>query len=371
MILTVALYVLWQHRFERCPAFSTFNLADLRAITPQPACGEWGGPDSSPTFTLKVDPAHPGGVATRLALPIPEAVEFLELRFQLAANNLTPGKQLWEDGRAMIEWHFPAGGTTWENDAFGSARFDHVGRATESVTRPDHPPAIPILRIENLGTGGEFKVMKFEGTVLRERLIWKIGRWVLMAGWMFWVIAWLGFRRKNSLIRASLAAFIVLLTTVYFIVPGPWKTITPFGASFQIGEVSKNANHTAGTASPLEIRLESMAAHRSKILKPVGKIPDKGDYTLQFKHYAEKARPILHAFLLFGPTLLLACLVGRKPALFLSIMLALGIEAAQVSFGYGFDRTDVIDLVCDGVGIVIALIAHRYLRCRFPRLIAT
>ena len=147
--------------------------------------------------------------------------------------------------------------------------------------------------------------------------------------------------------------------------------IHPFGRSFQIGEPVSDANRTTILVSPFEIPQENRSAYHSETLKTVGKIPEKGDYTLQFKHYAERARPVLHAFLLFGPTLLLACLVGRKAALLLSIMLALGIEVAQVSFGYGFDQTDIIDLFCDGGGIAIALIVHFYLSRRFPRLIAT
>lgn len=122
----------------------------------------------------------------------------------------------------------------------------------------------------------------------------------------------------------------------------------------------------AQTSSPDDVG-NGMVSHWSPVaLKAVGKIPDKGDFTLRLKLQAEKARSILHVILLFAPTLVSACLVGRKATVSLAIIVALCIEAAQFSFGFGFDRVDVFDLVWDATGIVIALAAHRYLKRKFP-----
>ena len=100
----------------------------------------------------------------------------------------------------------------------------------------------------------------------------------------------------------------------------------------------------------------------------MGKIPDQGDFTLRLKHYAAKARSLLHIALLFGPTLLIACLVGKRPAWSLGVILALAVEAAQFAFGYGFDWVDVFDLACDATGIALALAVHHRLK-RFVPLI--
>ena len=366
MLLLAALYVLWQHRFERSPEFPSCHLADLRAGNPPFPGAEWRGTESQPTLTLRADPARMG-VATRLALPIGKPVEFLRLRFQVSAQQLVPGEERWQDGRAMIEWHSPVAGSEWENDPFGSAQFDQAGGIIEFIMRPERSPAIPVLRVENLGISGEFTVSTFEATVVRERMIWKIGRWFLMAGWLAWALAWIRSNGKPGALRSLLAATIWLLTGIYFVVPGPWKCLKSFGNSFQIGEL---VTPRPDFPRP-DLSLQTLPGNLQNLspapVKSVGEIPEKGDFTLRLKRYAENARPLLHIILLFAPTLAMACLVGRKSAGSLAIIFALSIEAAQLAFGYGFDRVDAIDLACDAVGIAVALAGHRWLRRIFPR----
>ncbi|MEY3898682.1 MAG: hypothetical protein RLZZ214_4204 [Verrucomicrobiota bacterium] len=370
LLLVAALYFFWQHRFERSPEFPTCHLADLRAGISLSPDAEWNGPASRSALTLRADPAR-SGVATRLPLPIGKPVDFLHLRCQVSAHNLIPGKEIWQDGRAMIEWHSPGGGPDWENDPFGSAQFDQAGGMTEFVMRPERPPAIPVLRVENLGTSGEFTISTFEATVLRERMIWKIGRWILMVGWLAWALAWIRSRGKPGMVRSLLAAMVWLLMGVYFVVPGPWKCLRSFDTSFQIGEVATFRSDSTRSLSPLQ-SLPLNSHNLSPVpVKSVGKIPDKGDFTLRLKHYAENFRSVLHVFLLFGPTLAIACLVGRRSACSLAIILTLCVEAAQLSFGYGFDRVDVFDLACDGVGIAVALFVHRRLQRIFPRAVCS
>jgi glycopeptide antibiotics resistance protein len=69
--------------------------------------------------------------------------------------------------------------------------------------------------------------------------------------------------------------------------------------------------------------------------------------------------------LLFGPTLVLAWLVGCKSAKSLALGLAVSIEAAQTAFGYGFDWVDVFDLFCDGLGIALAIWLYQKISRRF------
>ena len=65
--------------------------------------------------------------------------------------------------------------------------------------------------------------------------------------------------------------------------------------------------------------------------------------------------------MLLGPTLVMACLVGGRPSAFLSVLLAIGTEAAESAFGYGFDLLDAVDLICDGAGIILGLWIHKAL----------
>lgn len=357
LILVAALGFLWQNRFERSPGFPTIRLADLRAATTQPTGVEWLGPATRPKLRLWVNPSDPRPVVARLELPGMHAVDLLHLRIQIAATNLMPGKQDWEDGRCIIEWHSPAGGAAWENNRLGSARHNTLGETQEWVTRPDRPPAIPVLRVENLGTGGDFELSVFEATVVRETWVWKIGRWVIMAAWLAWAVAWIGV--KAGFIRPLLAATVWLVMGLYFVVPGPWKLYHSIVTPFQIGQ-EVTSSHVPVARPPDPISSSPMP------LESVGEIPDQGDFTLRLKLYAAKARPMLHIILLWAPTLLIACLVGAKSARSLAVILALAIETAQVAFGYGFDWVDVFDLACDGTGIALALLAHRHLKRLSP-----
>ncbi len=359
-ILVAGIYFLWQERFERSPGFPTIRLADHRATASLPPGAEWLGPENRPRLRLRVDPVHPGVVVTHLDFPWTQAVDYLHLRFQISATKLMPGKQVWDDGRCIIEWHSPAGGTAWENNYIASARYNHRREIDEWITRPDHPPAIPALRVENLGIGGDFELSGFEATVVRETWIWKIGRWIVMGAWLAWAVAWIGTRA--GFIRALLAATVWLVMGLYFVVPGPWKLQHSFGTHFDIGKEITSFHDPA--ANPL-----SHPTSNPQAVESVGKIPDQGDFTLRLKHYAAKARPLLHIILLLGPTLLFACLVGARPARTLAVILALAIEAAQCAFGYGFDWVDIVDLACDAAGIALALAAHCHLK-RWSPLVA-
>jgi hypothetical protein len=366
VLLLGALYALWQHRFERSPGHPTVRLSDLRA-TASPAPGvEWLGSESDPRLRLRVDPAHPDVVA-RIDLPGIQAVDFLHLRFQVSATDLRPGRELWEDGRCIIEWHSPTPGSAWENNPFCSVRQDQTSGVAEMVLRPDQSPAIPALRLENLGTSGDLELSRFEATVLRERLAWKIGRGLLMAGWLAWAVAWIGPAAKTGRLRSLFASVIWLVMGLCFVIPGPWKDVRYFGAGFQIGPETRVApDHSPSRPPTVDLSSAAPAA-----LESVGKIPDQGDFTLRLKHYAANARPLLHIILLFAPALATACLVGRKPARSLAIMFAFAIESAQLAFGFGFDWVDVFDLASDAVGIALALVAHSHLKPKFPHWIAS
>ncbi len=358
--LMAALFFLWQHRFERSPEFSTYRLADLRQQAIPTSGVEWSGDAKDPAITLRVDqPESP--VVTRLEFPGIGAVSFLHLRYQISARQLEPGNEKWEDGRGIVEWRSAHNGGGWENDRFNSARYDGGSGVTECVLRPEDPPGIPALRIENLGVSGGLTLSLFEATVLRERVVWKIGRWVLMAAWIAWVAACIGPVGRRRFVRPALTGAVSLLMVIYFVVPGPWKILHALGGKFQTGPEIRNVQMPAfhpGAANLPAPKLES-----------VGKIPDKGDLSLRIKHLAEKARPFLHSLLLFVPALVVSCLIGWRRMVPLMALLSVAIEAAQVMFGYGFDLQDVFDLFNDSVGIALAmLIYHRLRKTHSPKL---
>ncbi len=335
LLLLAATGLLWQYRFERVPGVSPLRPATI----PSPGAG-WEGE----ALRLKVGPAQPGPVVARLVFPEIRAVDFLHLRYNLAAEDLVPGRKRWEDGRLILEWQPPGGGPHRDNP-LSTVRHHLGGRVEEWVAHPAGPAAIPSLRIEHLGVGGEVVLKDLQVSVVRERLWWKVGHWVLLGAWFAWLVGWMG--KRHGLARTFAAAAIWLLVGVHFVVPGPWRSFQSFGPPFQIGTAA-----AVGPRFPDRPPIPAVAA---------GEIPEQGHLALRLKRLVSEARPFLHIALLFGPTLLSACLVGRRPAGSLGVLFSLAIEGAQLAFGYGFDAVDVFDLACDAVGIALALLVHRRL----------
>ena len=335
LLLLAATGLLWQFRFECVPGIP--RLQPAASLSPG---ATWEGE----TLRLKVSPAEPGPVVARLDFPGTQPVDFLHLRFNFAAKDLLPGPKLWQDGRLILEWQ-PPGGGAHQDSPMSTVRHRLGGGVEEWVTHPDGPAAIPSLRVEHLGVGGEVELKDLQVSVVRERLSWKLGRWLLLGAWFVWLVGWIGLHA--GLPRTFAAAAIWLLVGVHFVVPGPWHSYKSLVQPFQIGTAA-----AAGQRPPDPLKIAPVAA---------GELPEQGALTLRLKHLVSGARPFLHIALLFGPTLLCACLVGRQPAGSLGVLFSLAIEGAQLAFGYGFDAVDVFDLVCDATGIALALFVHHRL----------
>jgi hypothetical protein len=353
LALVAALAGLWAYRFERVPGLPVWRLADLQAAAPVLPGVEWTGTPADPAVRLWVDAGNPQ-LAVRLALPGIPPVDMLHVRFRMSSRGLIPGPEKWDDGRLLVEWHPPDGGPGWENDQCHSIRYDHASEEETLVMHPLRAPAVPALRIEHLGHSGEFDLANLEITVVRERAVWKIGRWFLVIGWLAWGIAFLRSWPGIGWWRALGAAAVWLLMGIYCVVPGPWKSQRAMGPDFRLG--TGQAALTASEPAPMAAATAQNPLRISSGAVPVlGKIPDQGTWMLKVKHRLAQARPLLHALLLFGPALAMALLVGRKPALALMVIFALATELAQIAFGYGFTLLDIGDLACDAAGIALAL----------------
>ena len=358
LALIAALGVLWTYRFERTPGWPVWQLADFRAAAPQIPGVEWAGPPDHPALRMRVDADHPPAAA-RLAIPGMPAVARLHLRFRLTSRGLIPGREPWADGRLLVEWHPPDGGAAWENNPCASIRYDNRSDLAELVIRPQRSPAVPALRMEHLGRAGEFDLTDVQITVVQERTAWQIGRWFLGFGWLAWGVAWIRSWPGIRWWRTVAASAIWLLMGMNCVVPGPWQTPRAMAPGFQIGE---------GRARPAEPAHAAMAAPAvlisSGALPALGEMPGQGSWLLRVKLHIAQARAFLHALLLFGPALAMACLVGRRPALTLAVMLAIAIELAEIAFGFGFGWDDALDLFNDGIGIALALWVYQKTRGR-------
>ena len=356
LALMVAVVVMWAFRFERSPGLTTWGLADLQVGFPTTQGVDWLGTPGHPILRLRMEE---GGkpLAFRLSIPMAPAVDGLHLRFRMVSRGLIPGDEAWQDGRFMVEWHQPQSKAALERDSIGSIRDDIRGDLQDLVVQAVNGPAIPALRLEHLGCSGEFELSDLEITAVRERSIWKIGRWFLVLGWLLWVVTFVRSWPGISLWRATCAAGIWVVMGMYFVVPGPWKIQRAMVSGFHLG--GSVSDHSV--ASTTQVGSESTANPHGVPSGPqpsLGKLPDLGNLAIRVKQAVSQARPLLHMFLLFAPTLVFAWLLGRSPALALSAILAVFIELAQVVFGYGFDIFDIGDLASDAAGIALALWLH-------------
>lgn len=375
LLLVGALLLLWQHRFERSPDHRVYTLADLRPTADLAPGSDWLDLPSGPVLRLVVDGQHQNIVA-RMTFPELGPVEFLHVRHTMASRKLLPGKEIWQDGRMFIEWHATADSPDQENDPIYSTRYDREPKSGELVMYPLRSPAVPVLRVEQLGISGEMEIHGVEVTFLRENWFWKPGRWALTAGWLIWLYALMRPKVRGRRIGTAVVAMGWLFMGVYFVVPGPWKSLRPLGPPFVISGKSAPvalpvvqavappaeavpAAAPPAAASPVQTAPAAAPAPKeAPKLQSLGKIPENGDFSLTLKRLAANSKWALHVALLFVPVFFTFCLVGRKQGIGLGVLFSLAVEAAQIGFGYGSDSTDLIDLAADAGGIILALMAH-------------
>jgi hypothetical protein len=188
---------------------------------------------------LEVDAANQK-LVHRIGIPDCGVVKFLHLRLKLRADALLPGKQVWEDGRLLIEWHRP-GGEGMKIEAIGSVRGDEI-KEDNFVVEAAKGGAVPILRLEHLGRSGAFELQEFELREVRETVWWRYGRWLLAAAWLAWACALVRSIQKISLPCALGASAVFVTMGALAVVPGPWRIQRPFGDAFVIKEIPQSAN---------------------------------------------------------------------------------------------------------------------------------
>ena len=379
IVLLAATFVLWQYRFERDSEHPTLRLADLKTTSTLVPEAFWVETKEGPAILLRTSETT-AAIVQRIALPNLAAAHWLHLRFQIQAKQLRLGKFPWSDGRLILEWH--SSEKSWEFDPVSSVRDDQDSGIIDVIARPDNGSASPALRTENLARAGEFQLCLFEASVVRERSFWRVGRWGLFLGWSLWFLCAAGFAARRSRLRSALAAAIWIAMAILFVFPGPWKTLHPLGSAFQIGPELRQSQPSpapapaaalppsqAGPLTSAPLAATPTPPPPPKIEPPpsAGRVATQGSLILRLKNQMSQLPPLLcsllrsciHIFLLFAPTLASVLLVGRKRAILLACLIALAIEAAQFLFGYGLDGFDLLDLLFDACGILLALWVYR------------
>ena len=154
LLLVAGTWLAWQHRFEIDPAHPHLTLRDLGRDLALESGVSWETDASgAPELVLDVGTAS-RPVVQVLSLPLSKPVRFLMFDFAVQAQGLKAGEKTWSDGRLMIEWHSADG--SMEPQYLVSARGNDPAGTPCVVVRPAHGPAVPVLRVEHLGSSGSF-----------------------------------------------------------------------------------------------------------------------------------------------------------------------------------------------------------------------
>lgn len=286
-------------------------------------------------------PLLAGLEAHRLPLGSFGAADGIQLEWALQPKSLQRGELHWETGRLHLEWLRE--GKTVERIFLAGARGDETASRGAVILESIPPNATAELHIENLGISGTLQLARFEATPVQHSPAAKRGLILIGMGWLFWAASLAGSMRCFS---SWLAGGLWLAAAYFLVVPGPWQLRTPLGPGQDM---------TAPDAA------ESMLTPQDVFLADTqpGAI-ESPNLLLRWKLRLQAIRPLLHGLLFLVPTLgLLILTQNERRGLILAALLALGAEAAQWGFGYGFDWTDVIDLATDAVGIASALWVFR------------
>lgn len=355
LVLVFGVLFCWQHRYCRTESNAEIALEDLIRGLEFPPKIILSGQGQSLALTLAAQPTGHSN-ALRLNLPGNSPSSGIRLSFKVRANKLIPGNEVWETGRVIIEWHKPWQAGGWEKIPVSSVRFDDVDEISGVVIQPDSPPAIPALRLENLGKSGTMELSGFHAQTVEESDWWRIGKWGLLCGFLGWSFALINSIRRIHRGRALCAAAIWVAMGWHLAVPGPWKIQRPLFQPFEIG-------YAANADSPPYAKLASLDSPLAIALPPSGESPSSGNIPLQgslplrVKFLITSARPFLHVLMFAVPAFLLTALAGRLPALYLCGLLAILVELSQWAYGYGFGWDDVGDIFTDAAGIASGIIA--------------
>ncbi|MFU8893625.1 MAG: hypothetical protein ACNA8L_08355 [Luteolibacter sp.] len=344
-VLIVCLIAAWAHRFAPADGAARIGMDALQKIGP-------------PSAQIRFD-ERGLGISARPNEPASESFfipgvgspDHLFLRYHGVAHGIRSGSQRWEDGRLFVEWINE--GRRVGISAIHSARDDQDSGGRVVVVSSPRKGAVPVLRLQNLGTSGTFEIRKLEIVAARERRVWAWGKWGIAAAFLGAVAAMVGGTKKPARWRGWVAAGVWLVVAAGYAFPGPWDAARPFVVPFSFVEVP--------AAGPADVTAKAAAGWLAESIDAptVERLPPPSDLGLRLKVGLPWLRPLLHVVLLFTPVLVMAWLVGGRRAFWLGWALSLSIEAGQLLYGFGFGWDDVGDLLINGLAISAAVWAHR------------
>ena len=284
--------------------------------------------------------------AIKFRLPLTEPVEALHLRLDMSGQRLIRGKDIWEEGRVLIQWLPPDASKEAVIDGVSAVSDNEEKHDVSVVVRPPQNTGFPVMLIENLGDGGDLLISGLEISLVKQRSGWLLVDGAMITLWILWLVGVMAGRKKMTLIRRSSAAGVWVVLGVLFAFPGPWKTLHPMFVPFALEAKTDGSYEEPSKELDTSRLLVSYDA--------ADKMDAQEGLIIHIRHQLKKLRPLLHIGFVFFATIGFLWLVGVTRAIWLSAGLVVAIEACQFGFGFGFDWQDVSDLICGVIGIFFA-----------------
>jgi hypothetical protein len=265
----------------------------------------------------------------------PEA-DGLQLHWAVEATRLQRGAKLWQDGRLHLEWYL--GEERLDRIYLTSIDGSQVAANTFSILAElPSPEATAVLHLENFGVSGRLRLIEFEARAMQTDVPMHLGLGLTCLGWLTWMASLAGTLKQP---RSWLAAVLWLGFAYILVLPGPWPMRSALLSEFP--GIPDDPTRSLGLDDFTRDKGEHERIPASNLL-------------LRWKYQLEPLRPILHAVLFFAPAFCLMVASGRvRKGALLAGLLAGWVEFSQWAMDYGFDATDVMDLVTDAAGIALA-----------------
>ncbi len=286
-------------------------------------------------------------IARIIPLPLEEPARYLHVSFTFRAVDLMAGAEKWQDGRLFVDWVDGAGRTMAYDGIMSCRELDKKTRSADLLIGGRVNGLVPVLRVEHLGRSGRMEIHSLRVVAVRERGwgLWAGGALVVLWGaWLYWFVRLCSHATKA---RVALAAVFLLLVGWFLIVPGPWANVRPLAGQFDFG---KALAETAEISANLQ---------NWDVASPRGETAVQGSIFLQVKMLLWFLRPVLHALMFAMPAFCMVALCGERSAWWAGLLVSLGVELAQVAFGFSFDWIDVTDLALDWIGIALGILIWR------------
>jgi len=366
LLLLTALVLAWNHRYEPILASEVLTLEQVKTQTPGQTGVQWGVTDGKPILQF-TKAAGDSSVVLKVPLPAPTDCSSIHLRYTLQAHNLKGGHNDWDDGRLNVTWMTS---DQRQIQQVASVR-DNLKTSSPSIisVAPDGGFE-PQLWIEHLGVSGIYEIADLEIVFVREKAWWGIVSGILIAASGGWILLTLRTLTQVNILRVLTASIITMILMLMMVVPGPWILQKPLVAdSFELGslKVSK-ADPTKSMVIPETVAEQAVAP--SLVTPTLPQSPSESsavspqtkptvqrttviqqNWILGIKEKLKHFKIVLHGLLFGGVLIVLSGLIGLRPAVYVSMFLALATEVAQLAFGYGSDATDILDLLFDAMGV--------------------